>query len=281
VNSIFPTSRSADFDPGTHLALVTAAGLAYCNEDAVRDSVGQMDGGVRWIACKKTDTQCFVAWNDKVIVVSFRGSSSLRDWITNAQFVKTTWPEDYAEGDILRHRVHKGFARAVDSVFDRVRYAIFELHDKAHRIYFTGHSLGGDLAMMTALIFSWRSAFAVEGVYTYGAARWCDYLTARDYNVELKERTFRVVNSEDIVPRVPGILMGYRHVGQEVYFTDGGKKVLNPSVWRKVPGWLAAVPRSLYHVNVESLADHNVEKYRSLAQGFYNFTSQISDSQKK
>jgi hypothetical protein len=53
----------------------------------------------------------------------------------------------------------------------------------------------------------------------------------------LREITFRVVNQNDIVPRTPGLLLGYRHCGTELFLPtgwDGGDRhdwLLNPGLW--------------------------------------------------
>ncbi len=52
-------------------------------------------------------------------------------------------------------------------------------------------------------------------VYTFGQPRVGDRNFARLYNRFHGKQTFRVVNDQDIVPRVPGVLLGYRHCGNE------------------------------------------------------------------
>jgi len=277
VDSIFPTSsKAAGFDPATNLALATAAGLAYQGETIVRRVVEGMGGSLCWIEDKETDTQCFVAANGNAVVVSFRGSTSLRDWITDAQFKKIDWRIWFGVSSIT-YGVHKGFAEAVDSVSHNVSKAIYQLRDRGQRIYFTGHSLGADLAMMMAFRWKYQTCDSVNNVYAFAGARWCNGRTAGEYDDLLGDVTFRVTNSEDPVPRIPGVLLGYRHVGQEVYFDDCGEMAVNPPLWRKLPGVFAAIYNAWHNYELDFLEDHNVEKYRSLAQGLVNSASQISD----
>ena len=68
-------------------------------------------------------------------------------------------------------------------------------------MYFTGHSLGGALAILAATLISPTRHGAV---YTFGAPRVANY----KFFFGLKMPIFRVVNSADIVPRVPpGIIV--------------------------------------------------------------------------
>lgn len=42
-----------------------------------------------------------------------------------------------------------------------------------------------------------------DGIYTYGQPRTCDRVLAAAYNKGLKDRAFRFVNNNDIVPQMP------------------------------------------------------------------------------
>jgi triacylglycerol lipase len=142
------------------------------------------------------------------IVVAYRGTEmNIDDWLTdiNAE------PADDTEPGI---KVHKGFWEALNknkdgddkTVLDRVqdRLDSKEARDGKKRLpcFFTGHSLGGALALIT----SREKALDINGAcYTFGAPRVANY----DYFQNMKTPVFRVVNSSDIVPRVPpGAPMG-------------------------------------------------------------------------
>lgn len=103
------------------------------------------------------DTQLFLArdpWTGD-LVVSVRGSGTLQDWISNAQFADAVdW--QFGDGTIVPNSVHKGFFCAYRSVATELKAeltaAIEELADVSDvRVYFTGHSLGGALAAIAAL----------------------------------------------------------------------------------------------------------------------------------
>jgi len=159
------------------------------------------------------NTQAFVCKRVKpdelpYIVVAYRGTEmNIDDWLTdiNAE------PADDTEPGI---KVHQGFWEALKkntddddkTVLDRVQEALDskEASDGNNRLpcFFTGHSLGGALALITTR----ENALDINGAcYTFGAPRVANY----DYFQNMKTPVFRVVNSSDIVPRVPpGAPMG-------------------------------------------------------------------------
>ncbi len=100
--------------------------------------------------------------------------------------------------------VHYGFAEALDSIFPTVRDTLAELRTNGQSVWFTGHSLGGAPAMLAgARMYLEEPRLAADGVYTYGQPRTCDRLLAAAYNKGFKNRTYRFVNDNDIVPQLP------------------------------------------------------------------------------
>ena len=142
------------------------------------------------------------------LVLAFQGTEKkLSDWLTDARCVPTV------EG---KSKVHTGFVEAfskrrdangstVQTVVESI-LALPAARDDNGRplpLFITGHSLGGALALLATRLV----APNVNGAcYTFGAPRIGNY----EYFRFLKTPVYRVVNSSDIVPRVPpgAILMG-------------------------------------------------------------------------
>ena len=79
-----------------------------------------------------------------------------------------------------------------------------------------------------------RLGLPLAAVLTFGQPRvgnknFCDM-----YDRTLGEITFRIVNQNDIVPRSPLWLGGYRHCGQEIFLEPGTGWGVNPSLWFKL-----------------------------------------------
>lgn len=170
-----------------------------------------------------TSTQVLIRGYGGNRLVAFRGSKEKQDWLTDGE----AWAKQLANC-----RVHFGFWTAIASVHARILEAL-----KAYPpgdLYITGHSLGGALAMLFAYRCLADWPLDIAGVYTFGQPRVGDAAFAKLYNCYLRHKTFRFVNEEDIVPRLPGVLLGYRHCGQEVFLPSTGGTKLNPSLWRKL-----------------------------------------------
>jgi len=149
---------------------------------------------------KGTDTQAFLAKSvsdsnsnvrpfgeEEVAILSFRGTKTIKDWITNAKgFLKIV---DDAQ-------VHAGFQKAFDSVEPSIREKLDPLLKENRTLYLTGHSLGGALAMFAAREIAPESHGAC---YTFGSPRVARFGFAR----AIKTPIYRVVNSNDVVSRLP------------------------------------------------------------------------------
>jgi triacylglycerol lipase len=228
------------FDPALARGCVLASRDAYAPRDAgavIR---------VRW-----SDTVVGLYRLDGAVLVAFRGTADLRNWLTDLDCFRTL--PRWAEGG----EVHLGFCNAIDQIWD-------DLIDSIHagdRLIFTGHSLGGALAMLAAF----RLRGQVEAVYTFGQPRVGNKAFALFYDAALRDRTFRVVHAADIVPRVPWLLGTYRHAGHEVYFAREREKFLmDPSLLEKLPDDLRIAGREVRRGHLALLADHHVDNYVKL-----------------
>lgn len=86
---------------------------------------------------------------NKKLVVSFRGSSSIENWIANLDFIFTD-----ASAVCSGCQVHQGFWKAWSSVADTLTAEIASAVTAypGYSLVFTGHSLGGALATIGATV---------------------------------------------------------------------------------------------------------------------------------
>ncbi|RDG39945.1 lipase family protein [Streptomyces corynorhini] len=164
------------------------------------------------------DTQAYTMASDRMIVTGFRGTEVLKiyDWLTDVNTPPVPGPAN-------KGFVHYGFHRALQSVYPLIRDAVQELRTEGQSIWFTGHSLGGALAMLAgARMYFEEPKVLPDGVYTFGQPRTCERLLAGAHNTAFKNRCHRFVNNNDIVPRLPPEPV-FTHVDATRYFdADGG-----------------------------------------------------------
>ena len=135
-------------------------------------------------------TQAFLAVRerDRMAVLAFRGTEKDFDDIKtdlNARF----FHKDGA-------RIHHGFHDAFEAVAPAVRSAVSRLAQDGYKIYITGHSLGGALALIAARALD---SDQVAACYTFGSPKVGD----SELGDAIKPPIYRIVNAADAVPRVP------------------------------------------------------------------------------
>ncbi|MEO3753091.1 lipase family protein [Streptomyces sp. B6B3] len=164
------------------------------------------------------DTQAYTMASDRMIITAFRGTEAdqIKDWLSDA--TTPPWPGPAGTGF-----VHYGFGEALDSVLPEVRNTLVEFRDNGQSVWFTGHSLGGALAMLAgAYTYLEDPRQLPDGVYTYGQPRTCDPLLAAAVDESFQQRMYRFVNNNDIVPQVPPE-PPYAHVEALRYIDTKGK----------------------------------------------------------
>ncbi|MCU1329273.1 MAG: lipase class 3 [Bryobacterales bacterium] len=141
------------------------------------------------------------------------------DWLSDAQIRHSAWGTSGA-------KVHDGFGKALGAVWGTIGVLPERLQNLGNKsVWITGHSLGGALAELCAARAVIDAGIPVQGVYTFGQPRVGDGTFATAVENAIGDRIFRHVNHRDIVPRVPGFGMLYRHYGTQIYFDKDGKSV--------------------------------------------------------
>jgi triacylglycerol lipase len=156
-----------------------------------------------------------VAGGRNATVVSFSGTDPLKieDWITD--FTPALSATD----------LHTGFEDAVETVWPQIRPVIANRPASEQALFFTGHSLGGALAVVAAerAMRELQVPGTATAVYTFGGPRTGGAAFFDRYTPGLGDRTFRLIQGNDVVPTVPPSLSGdFRHVGHALLCpTDG------------------------------------------------------------
>ncbi len=173
-------------------------------------------------------TQVYIFKDSDFIIFAFRGTEpdKLRDVITDLQFRKVP---------VAWGSIHTGFHTAIELVWPELWKRV-QANDDKH-IFITGHSLGGALAKLFAMMLS-RQAVTPTAVVTFGAPRVGNRTFKRLYNAILGKKTFRYHFKNDPVPHIPLWPMGFRHAGQLRWWC-GQKLRKRMGIW----AWVKSVLR--------------------------------------
>jgi predicted lipase len=153
---------------------------------------------------------------DHTLVICFRGTQSAEDWLHDFDFLPSAYEPVANYGT-----VHKGF----QEVYKVVRGSVFNLLGRADkgftRLIVSGHSLGAAVSELAApdLLQNGGITLTPE-VQNFAGPRAGHHDFASIFDVQI-DVCFRVVNTWDIVPRLPPPLALFEHVGLAVH-VDGG-----------------------------------------------------------
>ncbi|WP_346290615.1 lipase family protein [Sphaerothrix gracilis] len=248
--------------------LAQCSQLAYENKITVATELRQANFE-RVVFFDAGGTQAFLAVHpgvpagEQFAVLAFRGTEQDSiDILTDINLVKRLFPNEnlieaapqeikatqkkprtranfYAHGGFLEGIYHvwgSALSQKVQQIYPPrqiewkgtpgISEAISEL-DPQCPLYMTGHSLGGALATLAAykaLIYR-----QVTGLYTFGSPRVVQRPLAEAINTDLAGRLHRVVNHNDVVPRLPPRLpplIDFHHIDERVYFTKRRQHIL-------------------------------------------------------
>ncbi len=222
--ALFEASQTK-FSIGNALFMAEASELAYGDQASIFKKVKNEWGFPKVQFLESENTQVFVAADSQAVVCAFRGTESdqSEDWMTDANL-------KFAPGP-LNSKCHRGFTSALKHVWKDLRKVLEDFRDASQNIWFTGHSLGGAVAMLAAAT-QLDEEKPVAGLYTFGQPRAGDRGFAIRFDALLGDRTFRFVNQQDIVTRVPPRVLNYNHAGTACYFDSKDKLHLGMTGWR-------------------------------------------------
>ena len=107
----------------------------------------------------------------------------------------------------------------------------------------TAHSLGGALATLYVLENAKDDKIPNQVLYTFASPMVGDATFAAAFDA-LGLTSWRIVNEPDLVPKAPGEILGYVHIGVEQSYDSTGIAQANPSCWHAMATYLALIDRT-------------------------------------
>ncbi|KAL8817086.1 MAG: hypothetical protein Q9223_004013 [Gallowayella weberi] len=184
-----------------------------------------------------TDVTGYVAIDNTraLTVLAFRGTSSVRNFIADANFVAK--PTDICPSCTAHNGFWDSWVEARPGVLAALKTAAAS--HPGNRVIVTGHSLGGGIADLAAAEI--RKSGITADLYTYGAPRIAgktlsDFITNQNKGGNFRV-THKVSNSRraeyphapdsdvdrfqnDPVPRLPPLPLGFVHISPEYYISS-------------------------------------------------------------
>ena len=140
-------------------------------------------------------TQFFYVENATDVIVAWRGTQEIPDWITDGWYSPQPCPAGLAKAG----RIHGGFLKAYQLAKERFENAFDKIRDRLDRgkkLFICGHSLGGALG----LTYAAEMKGVAPILYTYGMPR---AFTADAVGNLYQITHYRHVNDSDTITSVP------------------------------------------------------------------------------
>ncbi|CAE7241739.1 unnamed protein product [Symbiodinium pilosum] len=224
---------------------------------------------------RTVDAHGFIAHNEQDVVISYRGTTGIVEWLTDLAASPTPFqPHLHQEktscfpaGRQSHPQAHQGFYDAfLASVCDLNQKLMPQLRDisRPKRLIIVGHSIGGAIAMgalgylLQAFNFMTsphRILFVSIGQPRFGDEVFASWLDKQIGALRRRGKccAVRLAHDCDAVPTVPPWHGGYRHAAKLCLLTNEGDLLIGPEVEETDVGSLA-----------EGVDDHRTDNYLHL-----------------
>jgi triacylglycerol lipase len=244
-------------------ALGRAAQIAYKDPKTIENTLLEWDMKLVHFFDRQ-NTQAYLAKNDQTCILAFRGTQPnvLRDWLYDLDCRLVDGPRG------TKGRIHIGFQNALNAIWPEV-WTTLKKERGSRTLWITGHSLGGALAVLATARLHFTEAQPINGTYTYGQPRVGDPEFCACFDQGFGNNTFRFVNYQDIVPRVPPRNLGFEHQGKFFFFNVN--KYDPDTTWDKV--LLRKVGNTIREiVDTNDISDHYMDNYLLKLKTLADFT---------
>ncbi|KAL3516852.1 hypothetical protein ACH5RR_023754 [Cinchona calisaya] len=226
------------------------------------------------------------------VVISYRGTATCHEWLENFRVTLTFLPNDMAPENCVP-MVQSGFLSLYTSsteshpslqqmVKEEIEQILQKYCDEPLSITITGHSLGAALATITAYdITNTFSHAPLVTVVSFGGPRVGDK-TFRNQLEKNGAKVLRIVNSDDLITKVPGFVIddndvakkGAVHVATRRLPTWLQKRVEDTQwVYAEIGKELRLSSRDCPHLSKRDVATcHDLKTYLHLVNNFVSST---------
>lgn len=257
------------------LVLADCAGLVYKPEEDIRQAITGGWGFKNFTFFSGESTQAFIAGNESVIIVSFRGTEVLK-----FADIKSDIKLGLADTGIavISGKVHSGFKDALHEVWGEMLATLKRFQDNKQSVWFCGHSLGGALATLAIAELVGDGSLGFNGLYTIGQPRVGNSKFAEHFDEAVGGKCFRFANNNDAVPQLPlwGPTLKYTHIGNLIYIDSEEKFHDSISFIKRIMDRVRGISDDVGQLGFDHIKDHSHEKYVSLIKKNRSVTTKWS-----
>lgn len=201
------------------------------------------------------DGQCFTVQIDNILYITFRGTESFRDFLSDANIIQVPMDlENVSEAD--RPKVHWGFLRQFRSLQSQIEKDIESFNGT--QIIITGHSLGGAQCSLAGLAFACKYPLDSFSCYTYGSPRVGDISFRTIFNKTIHDHN-RFVNEDDPVTMIP-LPWRFKHVSKLRFITKKDE-IKNSIPYVRWKTFISEYWSYMLGENKSPTEDHSCKKY--------------------
>jgi hypothetical protein len=200
--------------------------VSYCSGDKIQSWSCGPDcdklPGMRDITLhsnSKAGTQGYTGYHpaEKAIIVAFRGSSNIPNWVNNIKAYQRIYP------GCSGCKVHAGFDDSYHSLSGVIIPAVVSLYKKYKaEIVVTGHSLGAAMTTLAALDIQAKTGIKVGRFYNFESPRMGNQAFA-EYFAQQVPSAYRLTHYKDVVVHLPPMalgLSGFIHFAPEIWYNS-------------------------------------------------------------
>lgn len=228
--------------------------LSYSNPENIKYKpiLNDLLHTLSYIDNKETDAQCYIMNSQNTIYVCFRGTSTIKDAITDLCVMR----KKFISNNIY---VHKGFYNQFMSIKNNIENKISNIiknnNTSIKKICFTGHSLGGGLATLGSLYFKNKYNYLDVECFTFGSPRVGNTAFIKSFNEKIKT-SYRISHNNDPIQYVPMSPL-YHHIHYSLCIMNN-----NEFVYKKPVKGYYRFFNTLKNLNYSNIVEpHHIKNY--------------------
>ena len=212
----------SEFSLGNARAMAWTSQLAY--ETRLPEKIARIGDrfGLDAVSCFQQPAKTTLPISSTHGIVAIKGEATIIAFAGTDPLNLLNWVSDFYLGR-PGEDAHQGFVDAAAAVWDQIGDIVDKSKADGHVLFFTGHSLGAAIALVTADRARKERMLDHVKIYVFGSPRVFGANVAQELIDAFGATTYRLVYGVDVVATIPPTALGFRHVGRLLQCARGDK----------------------------------------------------------